>query len=75
MADEITGYPGAAGILKDWHGNPIGKWRITSTWATPRSYVSSTMHQIEATIGGGVYTGRGAGENMAWRGKRKAGGA
>jgi hypothetical protein len=69
--DRIVAYPGENGRLNDWHGNPIGTYRIVSTWRTPRSYVSSTMHQIEATVNGIVYTGRGAGTGMIYTGKRK----
>jgi hypothetical protein len=63
---------GDCGELRDWHGNAIGTCRIVARWPTPRSWVSSYMYQIEATIGGVTYTGRGAGSGMLWRGKRKA---
>jgi len=68
----IVAYPGANGILNDWHGKPLGTWRIVATWKTPRSWFSSTMHQIEATVNGIRYTGRGAGEGMIFKGKAKA---
>src|SRR5262249_31942743 len=68
---EIVGYPGDNGALHDWHGNAIGSWRTVATWRTPRSYVSSTMSQIEATVDGATYTGRGAGKGMIYRGKLK----
>lgn len=48
-----------------WTGLPIGYATCGSTWRTPGSYVSSTMSQFYATIGGREYTGRGAGEGMA----------
>lgn len=70
--DHIVAYPKADGVLGDWHGNPIGTWRATSTWRTPRSYMSSTMSQIEAIVDGVTYTGRGAGEGMIFKGKRRA---
>ena len=70
--DRIVAYPAKGGLLCDWHGNPIGTYRIVATWATPRSYVSSVMHQIEACVNGVTYTGRGAGEGMIFHGKRKA---
>jgi len=72
MPERIVGYPGENGVLNDWHGNPIGTWRAVSTWQTPRSYMSSTMSQIEAAVDGVTYTGRGAGVGMIYRGKRKA---
>ena len=52
--------------LTDWHGNKIGVCFITSTWPI-RSFMSSTMHQIQATIDGKAYTGRGMGEGMICR--------
>lgn len=67
----IIAYPKANGILGDWHGNEIGTWRIVSSWKTPRSFYSSTMHQIESTVDGIVYTGRGAGTGMIYKGKAK----
>lgn len=69
--DFIIAYPGKDGVLKDWHGNVLGTWRAVATWNTPRSYVSSTMSQIEARVGGLIYTGRGAGEGMVFKGRRK----
>jgi hypothetical protein len=67
-------YRGAFGAMRDWHGNEIGTCRVTARWKTPRSWVSSHMCQIEATIGGVKYTGRGAGSGSLWRGKRVKGG-
>lgn len=72
--DHLVAYTSEGGVLTDWHGNPIGAWRATSTWKTPRCWVSSTMSQIEARLSDGRrYTGRGAGVGMLYRGKRKAG--
>jgi hypothetical protein len=70
--DFIVAYPKANGVLGDWHGNTIGTWRAASTWRTPRSFYSATMSQIEAEVNGVTYTGRGAGEGMIYKGKRKA---
>lgn len=67
----IIAYPGNNHVLADWHGKPLGTWRITATWPTPNSYVSSKMHQIEATVDGVVYTGRGVGEGFIYKGKVK----
>lgn len=58
--------------LTDWHGRPIGTIRLSSSWATPRSYVASRMYQAYATVNGVTYTGRTAGENMSFVGKRCA---
>jgi len=70
--NQTIGYLGKNGILTDWHGNQIGTYRISATWNTPSSYVSSTMHQVEAIVNGVVYAGRSAGVGMLYRGKRKA---
>jgi hypothetical protein len=59
--------------LTDWHGNKIGTIRLASSWATPRSYVSSCMYQAYATVNGVQYTGRTVGEGMAFKGKRVKG--
>lgn len=71
--DSIVAYPGRDGVLTDWHGAILGTWRATSSWRTPHSFVSSRMYQIEANVRGVVYTGRGCGVGMVFRGKRKAG--
>ncbi len=61
------GYPAGDGhTLNDWHGRPIGICRF-------KSQIRHDLYQIEATIDGVTYTGRGGGVNMLWRGKRKAG--
>jgi hypothetical protein len=59
--------------LTDWHGNKIGTIHLASSWATPRSYVSSRMYQAYATVNGVQYTGRTAGEGMVFKGKRVKG--
>ena len=66
----IIAYPGKNGVLNDWHGNAIGTWKSVRSWKV-RSYVGTTMHQIEATVKNTVYTGRGFGEGMIYKGKRK----
>ena len=65
------GYLGKNDVLTDWHGKQIGTYKITSSWKTPRSYVSSTMNQVEAVVDGITYTGRSAGIGMYFKGKRK----
>jgi hypothetical protein len=69
--EAIVAYPRAGGVLGDWHGRPIGTWRAVSRWKTPRSSMSLTMSQIEAVVNGITYTGRGAGEEMIFKGKVK----
>lgn len=72
-ANFIVAYPGKAGVLNNWHGKPLGTWKATSTWPTPRSGYSPTMSHIEAVVAGVTYTGRGAGVGMIFKGKRKLG--
>jgi hypothetical protein len=54
-----------------WAGDVLGTCRVVSTWKTPRSYVSTEMHQLEAVINGVRYRGRCAGDGMIFRGRRK----
>lgn len=70
--DILIAYMGTNGIITDWHGEAIGTYKITKTWKTPRSYVSTTMHQLQITAYGIKYTGRCAGTGMLFRGKRCA---
>ncbi len=65
-------YDAKRNAITNWHGEILGTATVVASWPTPRSYMSGTMCQIEATIDGVTYTGRGAGNNMLWRGKRKA---
>lgn len=68
--DSATGYINGSD-LTDWESKRIGSVRVVSSWPMPRSWQGSRMYQIEATINGIVYTGRGFGNGMLWRGKRK----
>ena len=56
--------------MRTWGGIVLGPASIVARWPV-RSWVGSTMYQIEATIAGRRYTGRGFGPGMVWRGKRK----
>ena len=58
------------GRMKAWDGTDLGSCRIVASWPV-RSWVGSRMYQIEATIDGRTYTGRGFGSGMLWRGKAK----
>ena len=69
--DYLVAYPGEAGRLNDWHGRQLGTWRPVASWRV-HSYVGGMMYQIEATVGGVTYTGRGFGVGMLFNGKRKA---
>jgi hypothetical protein len=65
----IVAYPGKNGVLGDWHGNPLGTWRVLSSWRV-NSWIGSTMYSIEARVNGVRYVGRGFGEGMSLRAKR-----
>lgn len=65
----ISAYLGKAGVLTNWAGEAVGTYHITSTWSIPRSFVSSTMHQVYACVNGKTYTGRSAGVGMLFNGK------
>ena len=68
----LVAYPGPNAVLQDWHGNAIGTWRSVTSWRTPRSFTADRMYQIEATVNGVTYTGRGGGVGLIFRGRRKA---
>lgn len=75
--DYIVAYLGKANApgvfdLTDWHGNVIGAARITATWQR-RSYVSTFLHQVHATVNGTEYTGRCAGVEMVYHGRKVKG--
>lgn len=65
-------YLASQGVLTDWQGTPIGTWRAVSSWSTPRSFMSSRMYQVHATVQGRTYTGRSAGASLLFRGRRIA---
>jgi len=68
----IIAYPVGGGILGNWHGGRMGTWRATSSWRV-QSHYGTHMYQIIATLDDGrIYTGRGFGEGMSFRGKRIA---
>jgi hypothetical protein len=68
--DYLIAYPGKDGVLHDWHGNAIGRWASVSSWRV-NSYMGERMHQIEATVDGTRYTGRGFGVGMIYKGRTK----
>jgi hypothetical protein len=65
-------YVGQCGVINAADGSFMGHCWITGCWRTPRSFVSSHYHQIEALIQGVYYTGRSAGHGMLWHARRKA---
>jgi hypothetical protein len=63
--------PNIGDVMIDWDSSKeLGTYRITRTWKTPHSYVSSTMNQVYATVNGITYTGRSAGVGMLFRGRK-----
>jgi hypothetical protein len=72
-SDYLIAYPATDGILNDWHGRQLGTWRSVASWRIFNSWQGERMHQIEAVVNGIRYTGRGFGESMIYRGRRKAG--
>jgi hypothetical protein len=70
--DWSTHVGNSVGPLTNWRGETIGRYRIVSSWLQGFSHPLTRMYQIEATIDGVTYTGRGQGKGMIWRGKRKA---
>lgn len=70
VTDEVLiAYPGENGVLNDWHGQPLGTWRVLSSWRV-RSWIGSTMYSIECRVKGVRYVGRGFGKGMSMRAKR-----
>lgn len=70
----VVGYLGKNGILQTWHGKKLGTYKVVARWRTPTSYsyISDVMLQVEAKVRGVIYTGRSAGINMIFKGRRKA---
>jgi len=68
----LTAYLGKDQTVTKWDGTVIGKYHVSASWATPRSYVSSTMFQVVITLAdGSVWTGRSAGVGMVVNAKPK----
>ena len=74
VGDVLEEFPIGAKLraLTNWHGLQIGTIRLTSSWRTPRSYVSSHYYQAYAKVDGVTYTGRTAGKGMIFKGRRAA---
>lgn len=65
-------YLTAGGILKSAHGVAIGTYRVTSTWRTPNSWISSTRCHVVARLQGRTYQGQSWGTGMLFNGRRLA---
>lgn len=69
----IVAYIGPNNALQTWNGEEIGHVRITSSWSTPRSWISNRMYSYYIMLDDGRhYTGRGFGEGFSVTGKRTA---
>ena len=71
----VFGYPDSdtRGNLRDAHGNVLGTTRVVAKWRMPMNCFTGThMYQIEANMNGYIYTGRGFGAGMYYRGKLKS---
>jgi hypothetical protein len=66
----VPGHASHARPLTTWKGEQIGVIWPTSSWKTPRSYVSSHSYAYDAIVDGEKYHGRGQGEGMVVRLKR-----
>ena len=60
----FSAYVGKGGTITTFTGDVLGTATPTSTWKTPRSFVSQTMTQYRVTMAGRAYTGRCGGEGL-----------
>lgn len=71
----MLGYMGSearTGDIIDSKNKKVGTYKITSSWKTPKSYVSTKMFAIVVRMNNGVfYTARSYGKGMAVNGARK----
>lgn len=73
--DYLIAYPSKDGVLKDWHGNVLGRYRVISSrpavFFGHRSWVGSRYFYMRATLADGRrYSLRGFGKGMIAKGKR-----
>lgn len=70
----LLAYPGKNGVLNDWHGNPIGTYRVISSrpaiFFGHRSWQGYRYFYMHAHVNGATYSLRGFGEGMIAKGKR-----
>lgn len=71
----LLAYPYEDGVLKTWHGQPIGRWTIKSSrpavFFGHRSSIGSRYYYMTATLDDGrKYAIRGFGVGMIAKGKR-----
>lgn len=73
--DRLIAYPAADGLLKDWHGNTIGRWEELSSrpavFFGKHSWMGSRYYYMRAYLPGGrQYSLRGFGVGMVAKGRR-----
>lgn len=72
--NRLIAYPAENEVLKDWHGNAIGTYRVLSTrpavFFGHQSWMGSTYYFMRATVNGIRYSLRGFGVGMVASGKR-----
>ncbi|MBI2770503.1 MAG: hypothetical protein HYX47_12830 [Burkholderiales bacterium] len=71
--DRVAGaYLAADGLVKSAHGQPIGTYRVTTSWPTPRSWIASRRCHVRAIVKGRTYQGQSWGTGMLFNGRRLA---
>lgn len=72
--DYLIAYPDGKGLLKDWHGNVIGSYRVISSrpavFFGRHSWQGSRYYFMRATVNDAHYSIRGFGIGMIAKGKR-----
>ena len=70
----LIAYPSENSILKDWHGNVIGTYKVISSRSAVffgyPSWHGSKYYYMRATVDGKQYALRGFGSGMIAKGKR-----
>jgi hypothetical protein len=70
--ERLIAYIGENHTVTTWKGEPIGTYQTVARWKTPRSYLSSTMEQVEIILNDGtIYTGRTGGIGLSVSARRK----
>lgn len=74
VTDEyLIAYPDKDGVLKDWHGNVIGTYRVISSRKAVFFGIGDKYFYMRAQVGGREYSIRGFGDGMVAMGKRVKG--
>ena len=72
--DYLLAYPGDNGMLNDWHGKPIGTFKVISSrpaiFFGRKSFISDRYYYMAAKVDGVCYSLRGFGTGMIAKGKK-----